>query len=238
MGLVGSMSDGILNRMRNAPAELRWRGALRFSSLVLREFFSPLLYWHVLHVFQRQVQPPQREGTAEFDVKIFAGLANLDRLVCDIGPMGEISAEVIELRLISGDAVALAYSRGEPVGYAWMTFASGLEVAFGVAWFLNARESAFYGSFTHPRWRGRAIQQSLDGALMRYAYEKGVSRVFSTISALNTQMLNAFKHLDRHKIMTLVLVRVRGFNWVYRKSLGAPLESRFTLAMRTVCLPK
>jgi len=35
------------------------------------------------------------------------------------------------------------------------------------------------------------------------------------------------KHFNRRPAMTVFLARVRGLNWTFRKSFGAPLESRF-----------
>lgn len=220
------MAGDILYRARSAFKEFRWRGPFRFSFLVLRELLSPLLYWHVLYVFEK-VAVPQSGETTKFDIQVYKGQANFARLARELVPMGQISAEFIERRLNSGDAVAVAYSDGEPVGYAWMMFSSGLELAFGTAWIVGAQEAALHGSFTHPKWRGRYVQRDLDRALMRYAYQLGIDTVYSTISALNTSMLRGSNRIIQRKIMTLVLVRVRGLNWVYRKSFGAPLESRF-----------
>lgn len=219
-----------LLRLRTASDELRWRGPVRFSLLALRELFSPLVYWHVFYVFEKDVHLLPSSRTPEFDVKVYAGSEHLGELICEIEPMGEFSADAIASRLASGDVVAVADAGSEPVGYAWMALQSGLEIAFDTTWVLGANEAAFHHSFTHPNWRGRSIQRHLDAALMRYAHQNGILKIFLTISALNPQSLNAAKHMRKQKIMTLVLARVKGLDWVYRKAFGAPLESRFALS--------
>lgn len=224
------MISEFLFRVRNAPNELRWRGPFRFSLLVLREMFSPLVYWHVFYVFEKDVHVPPPDRTAEFDVKVYAGREHLDRLIREIVPMGEMSAEEIASRLASGDVVAIAYAGSEPLGYAWMALKSGMEIAFDTVWVLAANEAAFHGSFTHPNWRGRSIQRHLDAGLLRYADENGVVKIFLTISALNAPSIRAAKHMRKQRAMTLVLARVQRLNWVYRKAFGAPLESRFAVS--------
>lgn len=224
------MISEFLFRVRNAPKELRWRGPLRFSLLVLREIFSPLFYWHVFYVFEKDVHVPPPDPAAEFDVEVYAGREHLDKLIREIAPMGEISAEEIAFRLTSGDVVAVAYAASDPVGCAWMALKGGLEIAFDTVWVLAANEAAFHGSFTRPNWRGRSVQRYLDAALLRYAHENGVVKIFLTISALNAPSIRAAKHMRKQRAMTLVLARIRRLNWVYRKAFGAPLESRFAVS--------
>jgi GNAT superfamily N-acetyltransferase len=216
-------------RWQNPFKQLRWRGPLRFSLLVLRELLSPVMYWYVFTVWERDVELPSDEN-GEFEVKVYAGRGDLDRLKREIVPMGEISADVIESRLGSGNVVAVAYQDGRAAGYAWMALAGRLEIAFDTAWVLGTKEGAYHGSFTHPNWRGRGIQRYLDAGLMRYAHEHGIGKVFATVSVMNTPSLRARDKIRQRTIMTLVLVRVRGLNWVYRKAFGAPFESRFAIS--------
>lgn len=230
MAWPSRMIREFLIRLRNAPNELRWRGPFRFSLLVLREIFSPLLYWHVFYVFEKDVHLLEPERTAEFDVKVCAGRDHFDELVREIVPMGEISAKVIESRLASNDIVAVAHAGSEPVGYAWMALESGLETAFDTIWVLGAKEAVFYGSFTHPHWRGRGVQHELDAMLMLCARKNHINKIFATVSALNRPSLRAFDTVHQRNIMTLMLARVRGLKWVYRKSIGAPIESHFAVS--------
>jgi GNAT superfamily N-acetyltransferase len=219
-------------RLSNVTRELRWRGPLNFSLLVLRELLSPLMYWHVFHVFEMDVTSHQPVGSSEFDVAVCSGRANSDKLTRELVPMGEISGDEINSRLGSGDSVAVAYAGRDPIGYAWVSFATWLKIAFLTVWVLDAQEAAFYGSFTHPGWRGRGVQRHLDAALMRYLAENGIATVFSTVSAFNRAMLRATNCSQRRKSMTLVLVHVRGINWVYRRAFGAPLQSRFAVSLQ------
>jgi GNAT superfamily N-acetyltransferase len=178
-------------------------------------------------VFEKDIEPPESDSYGEFKVKVYAGSENLDTLGGPIARLGEIPQEVIASRLASGDVVAAAYAGGDLVGYAWMTMVSGLEVAFGTTWILYSGEAALYGSFTDHGWRGRGIQRYLDAALRRYASQNAIAKFLFTVSAFNAPMLGALKDMRKRKIMTLVLVRIRGLNWVFRKAIGAPLESRF-----------
>jgi hypothetical protein len=36
------------------------------------------------------------------------------------------------------------------------------------------------------------------------------------------------KRLGKKKLMTVVLVRVRGLGWTFQKAIGSPLHTRFT----------
>lgn len=220
-----------LSRCRYAAQELRVRGPLNCSLLVARELLSPLMYWHVLHVFEKNVDPPQPDSSAEFNVAVYGGRDNLEEITRELAPMGEISAEEIKFRLSSGDAVAVAYAGSDPAGYSWVRFATGLEVAFRTLWILGPKQAVFYGSFTHPQWRGRGVQSHLDASMMCYLARHGIATVFATVSALNRPMLRATKSSQRRKIMTLALVRVHGLHWVYRRSFGAPLGSRFAVSV-------
>jgi hypothetical protein len=64
-------------------------------------------------------------------------------------------------------------------------------------------------------------------ALNTYAREHGVRRSVGSISVLNSQSLSMAKRLRKKKIMTVLVVRVHGLGWTFRKSFGAPLHSRF-----------
>lgn len=217
----------VLSRLR---AEFRWRGPLRFSALVLREILSPIVYWHVLYVFEKDIDPPLADPHLPFTITIYSGCENAQLLTNEIPRLGEISSKTVESRLAFGDSIAVAYADGRPVAYAWMTVASGMEIAFNTVWRLYPGECIFHGSFTLAGWRGHGVQHQLDAALQSYARERGIGKVLATISAFNTPSLRAFKRAHLCKVMTLVLVRVRGINWNFRNALGAPFESRFTVS--------
>jgi GNAT superfamily N-acetyltransferase len=219
-------------QLRTAAKELRWRGPLNFALLVLRELLSPLLYWHIFHVYETDVVAPQLSQSAKFNVEVYAGRANSDKLTRELAPLGDISGDEINFRLSSGDVVAVAYAGKDPAGYAWVSFATGLEIAFQTAWALDDHQAAFYGSFTHPPWRGLGVQRQLDAALMRYLAQSDFATVFSTVSTFNRAMLRATNCSQRRKCMTLVLIHFRGLNWTYRDAFGAPLQSRFAVSLQ------
>jgi hypothetical protein len=187
------------------------------------------MYWHAWHIFQTDLQRPLVESYAKepVDVKVFAGKQNLAEATAAIAPMG-IGPEEIGLRFGRGDAVAVAYVQREPAGYMWITFAEGMELAFGVSWLLSPQEALRYGAFVSPRWRGFGILSSMNHALNEYALRRGSTHTLGGISALNPQSLNLAKHARNPKIMSIILVHIRGMNWTFTKTTGAPLESRFS----------
>jgi GNAT superfamily N-acetyltransferase len=108
-----------------------------------------------------------------------------------------------------------------------MTFSSGMELAYGTTWILYPNEGTQYGSFVLPKWRGQGIFSLLNVALNIYAREHGVLRSVGSISVLNSQSLSMAKRLGKKKLMTVILVHVRGIGWTFRKAIGAPLHTRF-----------
>ena len=199
--------------------------------MVLREVLSPLLYWHVFHIFQTDIQqaPPRPHAQRKFDIKIYAGKKDLGRVIAEITPMCEMTAAEIESRFNGGQAVAVAYARDEAVGYSWISFSGDLDLVWETRWITHPNEAVFYDSFTLPQWRGLGVHRCLDATMSCYARQRGRIRILGWISALNRPSLSLVKRLSKSKIMTLILVRVRATNWVYRKAIGAPLESRFSV---------
>jgi GNAT superfamily N-acetyltransferase len=130
-------------------------------------------------------------------------------------------------RLNRGDALAIVYGGREPVAAGWMTFSSGMELAYGTTWILQPNEGTQYGAFVLPKWRGHGIFSVLNVALNTYAREHGVLRSVGSISVLNTQSLSSAKRLGKKKIMTVILLRVRGVGWTFQTAIGAPLHTRF-----------
>ena len=68
----------------------------------------------------------------------------------------------------------------------------------------------------------------MNRALNEYARRRGATRTFGGISALNSQSLNLPKHARNPKIMTVVLIHIRGVNWTITKTIGAPLKTHFS----------
>jgi hypothetical protein len=126
-----------------------------------------------------------------------------------------------------GDALAIVRCGSEPVAFGWMTFSSGMELAYGTTWILQPNEGTQYGAFVLPKWRGHGIFSVMNVALNTYAREHGVLRSVGSISVLNSQSLSMAKRLRKKKIMTVILVRVRGVGWTFQKAIGAPLHTRF-----------
>ncbi|MGH9684980.1 MAG: hypothetical protein ACRD4S_15375 [Candidatus Acidiferrales bacterium] len=224
------MANKLARQWRRAPEMLRWRGPFRFLVLVVREILRPFVYWHIWHIVQTDLrQPlPGPYGREKIDVRIYTGQEDLEKAREALRSASELPPVEIDSRFGRGDVVAVANSDNEAAGSTWMTFCSGLELAFGTTWIIHSDEAVQYDSFVRPEWRGRGIHSSLNVALNAYAREHGKVRSLGSISILNSQSLSLARRLRKAKAMTVILVRVRGLNWTYGRAFGAPLDSRFS----------
>jgi len=215
---------------RRALEILRWRGPGHFLLLALREMLRPLLYWYAWNIYLTDLRQPLTEPYAKgkFDVRILSGRNELETARQQLASFGEPVPDNFAVRMNRGDALAIVYSGSEPVAFGWMTFSSGMELAFGTHWILHPQEGTQYGSFVLPKWRGHGIFSVLNVALNTFARERGVVHSIGSISVLNSQSLSMARRLGKKKIMTVLVVRVRGLGWTFRKAIGAPLHTRFT----------
>jgi GNAT superfamily N-acetyltransferase len=209
---------------------LRWRGALIVSPLSLRELLRPVLYWHVWYVYETDISRgvPQPYCRSAFDVAIRTSRDDLASIKPDILTMGELCAAELDTRFQRGDAVVLASVSGQPVGYMWMGFSSGIELEFDTFWIIRAGEAVRYGAFVIPSFRGRGVYSLLNSTLNAYALERGVSRTLGSVSVLNPQSLSLPKNYNRAIAMTVFLARFQLFSFTVRKSFRAPLSARFS----------
>jgi len=197
--------------------------------LALREVLRPVMYWYAWNIYLTDLEQPLSAPYAKgkFDVRIFSGDQDRETARNQLVSLGTLP-DNFDLRINRGDALATIFCGAEPVAFGWMTFTSGMEMAYGLKWILQANEGTQYGSFVLPKWRGQGIFSLLNVALNTYAREHGVVRSVGSISALNSQSLSMAKRLGKKKLMTVVLVRVRGLGWTFAKAIGAPLHTRFT----------
>ena len=224
------MINPIPRGWRRAMEILRWRGPGHFSLLVLREVLRPLIYWYAWNIYLTDLQEPlaQPYAKGKFNVRIFAGDSDCEIAREQLASLGEPLPTNFAQRINRGDALAVIYSGPEPVALGWMTFSSGMELAYGTTWILHPGEGTQYGSFVLPKWRGQGIFSLLNVALNTYAREHGILRSVGSISVLNSQSLSMAKRLGKKKIMTVMLAPVRGIGWTFRKAIGAPLHTRFS----------
>ena len=208
----------------------RWRGAPIVFLLSLRELLRPLLYWHVCHIYETEISRavPQPYCRTAFDVAILTSRDDLSSTKPNILTMGELSSAELENRFQRGDAVALASASGQPVGYMWMGFSSGMELEFDTFWIIRAGEAVRYGAFVIPSFRGCGVYSLLNSTLNSYALARGVTRTLGSVSVLNPQSLSLPRHYNRAIAMTVFLARFRMFSFTLRKSFRAPLSARFS----------
>lgn len=217
-------------RIPGIRESLRWRGPWTVCLLSLRELFKPLFYWYVWHIYQTDLvhQFPQPYSNSILDIVIYTAQDDLSYIRPKLVAMGELSALEIETRFHRGDAIAFASNSGEPVGYMWMAFSSGIELEFDTYWIIRAGEALRYGAFVVPSFRGRGIYSVLNSTLNRYALERGVTTTIGSISVLNPQSLSLPKRYNRRIAMTVFVARTRLLSLTFRKSFRAPLHSRFS----------
>jgi L-amino acid N-acyltransferase YncA len=226
------MGERPSGQWRRISEILRWRGPFILFLLVVRDLLRPVVYWHVFYVFERDVarQPlPEPYSKDQIEVEVCTWEKDVETAKTEVAAMGELRPQEIDTRLKRGDAVAIACAAGEPAGYGWLSFSSGVvELAFGITWIVRAHEAVRYGNFTLPNWRGRGIQSSVNAAVNAYARELGIERTLASISTLNTQSMSLAKHYSSARTMKVTLVHIHGLNWTIHRASGAPFESRFT----------
>jgi GNAT superfamily N-acetyltransferase len=217
------------SRWARAFEILRWRGPWRFFLLSLRELLKPLLYWHVYYIIQNEIQPALAAppGQGKFETSVYSGEQDLAKASTALAGVGELTPPEIALRLQRDDAVAVAFAGEQAIGYLWMTFCSGLELAFDALWIVHPHEAVLYDTYVLPGWRGRGLHACMDVALNNWAYPRGIVRAFASISALNNQSLGVLRLAGKGRIMTLVLVRVRGLDRTWVKASGVPFHLYF-----------
>lgn len=217
------------SRWSRAAEILRWRGPWRFLVLALREAIKPLVYWHAYYIIDNEILPPFPVPAARenFKTTVFAGEADLCRAEKALAGMKEFSSAELSMRLKRGDAVAVALEGEQAVGHIWMTFRSGLELAFDTCWVVRPNEGVIYDTLVLPEYRGRGLHPCMDVALNNWAYPRGIRRAFASISAVNNQSLGITRLAGKAKVMTLFLVRIRGISHTWVRATGLPFNSCF-----------
>jgi GNAT superfamily N-acetyltransferase len=223
------MFNPVPPKWRRSLEILRWRGPGHFFLLALREVLRPVMYWYAWNIYLTDLQQPLTAPYAKgkFDVRIFSGSLDRETAREQLASLGEPLPANFDARINRGDALAIIRCGTEPVASGWMTFTSGMEMAYGLTWILQPNEGTQYGSFVLPKWRGQGIFSVLNVALNAYAREHGVLRSLGSISVLNSQSLSMAKRLGKKKLMTVILVRIRGLGWTFRKAIGSSLHTRF-----------
>jgi GNAT superfamily N-acetyltransferase len=220
----------IFRGLNNLLTSIRWRKPSILILLAVREILRPIFYWHAWHIFETDISQhvPKPYAKEDVEVKIYTPEDNTLIIQKQISAMGELEPAEVGRRFARKDLIAIAVAREQPVGYMWMAFSHGLELAYDTYWTVRSHEEVRYGSFVIPAFRGRAIHSCLNAAVNSYLRNLGVIRSLASVSILNPPSMSLPKHYKRPISMTVFVAHIRGLNWTIRKSFRAPLESRFT----------
>ena len=224
------MNSRFFQRLHIFREAIRWRGLLITALVVAREIFRPFIYCDVWHIFETDIsrEVPEPYGKEDVVVKIFTAEDKLTIAQDEI--CAELERDRASLRFTRGDRVGMAFLKDQPVGYMWIALSSGLELALDTQtyWVVRPCEAVRYGSFVLPAFRGRGVHSCLNTAVNSYLRNHGITRTLGSVSLLNPQSMSLPKHYDRPIAMTVFVARIRGVNWIIRRSFRAPLESRFS----------
>jgi GNAT superfamily N-acetyltransferase len=224
------MNSSSTRRRGNVREALSWRGPFIVTLLAVREIMQPLLYWYVWHIFETDIsrQASQPYGKEEAEVRVYS-VDDCPAAVCrQIVAMGELEPSEVARRLAERWCVAVAFVKEQPVGYMWIILSSGKELAFETYWIVRPGEALRFGSFVAPEFRGRGIHSVLNHAVFCYLRGRNIHTALASVSLLNPQSMSLPRHNKRAIAMTVFIARIHRVNWTIRKSLGAPLQSRFS----------
>jgi hypothetical protein len=226
------MNSHSLTRVWSEIAEhIRWRGSRAVVWLGLRECLRPVMYWHAWYIFETPVTAelpaPYNDGDG-ISVRTVTVHRDVEPVRAHLPDLARVSDAEIATRFDRGDVLVVAYSAVQPVGCMWLSFASGLPLAFGMSWKIAADEAVRYDSYVLPRERGRRIHSVLNHGANSYARTCGMRRTLASISVLNTPSLRLARHYRRAAVMTLVLIKVRGLDRVFKLTFGGTFHTRFS----------
>jgi len=207
----------------------RWRGPWTVFLLALREFFKPLVYWHVWNIYETDLNQklPKPNCEANCDVVFYTSRVEQTKIKPLLLAMGELAEAEIDTRFERGDIVGLASYGGKPIGYMWLGFSSDIELKYDTYWIIRQGEALRHGSFVVPAARGQGVHSLLNAALNSYAIQHGITRTLGSVSALNPQSLSLPRRHRKAISMTVFLARFRFPSFTVRKSFRAPLSRRF-----------
>ncbi len=219
---------------RKVRAAIKWRDPARLFLLALRELLRPLAYWYAIDLVETDLSlpPPAPYGPRSFEVRVFRGRDDLEKIASVVLPLGELNRSEIEERCQRGDAIGIAYAEKEPVGYSWITFCSGMELVLGLAWVVHPNQAVFYGSFVPPPWRGKGIHSWLDLEMNNYARQRGITRTFGSMSWLNSGSLSLAKRQQKPVVMTVFALEWHWPRWRYYRTFGRPLDAHLRISRK------
>ena len=128
------MSGPVPSTWRRALEILRWRGPGYFLLLALREVLRPVIYWYAWNIYLTDLEQPLTAPYAKgkLDVRIFSGEQDRETARTQLASVGAPLPDNFDARLNRGDALAILFCGTEPVASGWMTFTSGMEMAYGL----------------------------------------------------------------------------------------------------------
>ena len=222
------MRPVLFKRLRAACGAFRWRRPSLLILLAFRQLLSPVFRWYVWRLFDVDISRPSAQPytSEKLDSKVY-GPAAAAAAWEQLAAMGHLTSADVNCRFARGHLVLIAFREGRPVGCTWLALANGAQLEFDTYWIIRPGEAMKYGVFVLPEYRGRAIHSFVSYSANCHLRSVGVARALSVISIFNTPSMSLAKHFKRRPAMTIFLARLRGLNWTFRKSFGAPLQSRF-----------
>jgi len=158
--------------------------------------------------------------TAEDVLDLRAHLPSVERLA---------QREIVR-RVERGDALIVATLDGLPVGSMWVSFVSGVPLAFNATWSVAEHEAVRYDSYVLPAYRGRRIHSLLNHGANCLARGRGAQRTLAAVSSANRQSLKLPKQNQRKAVMSVWQIRLRGQQHPFTFATGRKFHAHFAVA--------
>jgi hypothetical protein len=240
--LSATLQSRFVRASSSVASLLRWRGPFVVVALALKECLRPLMQCHVWYIFETDIAdrvagPYVSDGEGVTLETIMTPAAALD-LRARLPSLERLAESEIVRRLTRGDALIIATRTACPVGSMWVSFVSGVPLAFDATWKIGEQEAVRYDSYVVPAYRGRRIHSLLNFGANGFARSRGVRRTFGSISILNRPSLRLAQQHQRAVAMIVVQIRLRGRTRSLKFATGRKFDERFGIAPESAARPQ
>jgi hypothetical protein len=215
---------------------LRWRGPGGVVDWLLTGCLRPWVAWHVWQIFETDitdgVDAPFFDGEESLALRTIATADDALDLRAQLPSLERLPEREIVRRVLQGDALIVAALGDTPVGSMWISFVSGVPLAFDATWKVGEHEAVRYDSYVLPAHRGRRIHSVLNYGANCHARGRGVRRTLAAISVVNRQSLKLPKQNQREAVMTVSQIRLRGQQRSLRFAAGRRFDAHFMVVPR------